>query len=81
MDNTLYGVPKAVETLVLIYNKDLFDQAGVAYPTNDWTWADADAAALKIKALDVTSLFYQEVRRYFYVTPTQYLQLLTIFQK
>ena len=23
MDNTLYGVPKAVETLVLIYNKDL----------------------------------------------------------
>jgi multiple sugar transport system substrate-binding protein len=36
---------------VLIYNKDLFDQAGVAYPTADWTWADADAAALKIKAL------------------------------
>ncbi|HID3521554.1 MULTISPECIES: extracellular solute-binding protein [Enterobacter] len=26
MDNTLYGVPKAVETLVLIYNKDLIDK-------------------------------------------------------
>lgn len=26
MDNVLYGVPKAVETLVLIYNKDLIDQ-------------------------------------------------------
>lgn len=25
LDNTLYGVPKAVETLVLIYNKDLID--------------------------------------------------------
>ncbi|RLM14808.1 cyclodextrin-binding protein [Gibbsiella quercinecans] len=25
MDNTLYGVPKAVETLVLIYNKDLIE--------------------------------------------------------
>jgi len=26
MDNALYGVPKAVETLVLIYNKDLIDK-------------------------------------------------------
>ena len=26
MDNVLYGVPKAVETLVLIYNKDLVDK-------------------------------------------------------
>ncbi|MFW3571685.1 extracellular solute-binding protein [Kosakonia cowanii] len=26
LDNTLYGVPKAVETLVLIYNKDLIDK-------------------------------------------------------
>lgn len=26
MDNVLYGVPKAVETLVLIYNKDLIDK-------------------------------------------------------
>ncbi len=34
MDSTLYGVPKAVETLVLIYNKDL-----IAKPLNslqDW---------------------------------------------
>lgn len=26
MDNALYGIPKAVETLVLIYNKDLVDK-------------------------------------------------------
>lgn len=26
LDNTLYGVPKAVETLVLIYNKDLIEK-------------------------------------------------------
>lgn len=26
LDNTLYGIPKAVETLVLIYNKDLIDK-------------------------------------------------------
>ena len=51
INKTKYGMPYSYSTVVLIYNKDLFDQAGVAYPTADWTWADADAAALKIKAL------------------------------
>lgn len=51
LNGTTYGMPYSYSTVVLIYNKDLFDQAGVAYPTADWTWADADAAALKIKAL------------------------------
>jgi multiple sugar transport system substrate-binding protein len=51
LDGTKYGMPYSYSTVVLIYNKDLFDQAGVSYPTADWTWADADAAALKIKAL------------------------------
>jgi len=51
LDGVKYGMPYSYSTVVLIYNKDLFDQAGVAYPTADWTWADADAAALKIKAL------------------------------
>ncbi len=31
----------------MIYNKDLFDQAGVDYPTNDWTWEDELEAAKK----------------------------------
>lgn len=30
---------------VLYYNRDLFDAAGVAYPTDDWTWEDLRAAA------------------------------------
>lgn len=51
MNGTTYGLPYSYSTVVLIYNKDLFDQAGIAYPTNDWTWDDADAAAAKIKAL------------------------------
>ena len=51
LDGTKYGMLYSYSTVVLIYNKDLFDQAGVSYPTADWTWADADAAALKIKAL------------------------------
>ena len=50
-DGNLYAVPDSFSTCLLIYNKDLFDQAGIAYPTNDWTWADAQAAAEKIRAL------------------------------
>ena len=47
----LYAVPMSFSTCILIYNKSLFDQAGIAYPTNDWTWADAQAAAEAITAL------------------------------
>lgn len=50
-EDKIYAVPMSFSTCVLFYNKDLFDQAGVAYPTDEWTWADAQAAAEKIKAL------------------------------
>ena len=41
----------------LAYNPDLFDQAGVEYPTVDWTWEDA-AAASKVfrEELDIYGL-------------------------
>lgn len=47
----LYAIPQSFSTVVLFYNKALFDQAGIAYPTDDWKWADEQAAAEKIKAL------------------------------
>lgn len=50
-DGKLYAVPMSFSTCLLFYNKDLFDQAGVSYPTDDWTWADIQAAAEKITAL------------------------------
>jgi multiple sugar transport system substrate-binding protein len=31
-----YGIPLELYTTVLVYNKDLFDKAGVAYPTTDY---------------------------------------------
>lgn len=52
VDGKQYGVPGNFSNVVLIYNKDLFDQAGLEYPTNDWTWDDALAAAEAIRALD-----------------------------
>lgn len=50
-DGKLYAVPMSFSTCLLFYNKDLFDQAGVEYPNDSWTWADIQAAAEKIKAL------------------------------
>ena len=47
-DGTQYALPSSFSTVVLFYNKDLFDAAGVGYPVNGWTWADAEAAAKKI---------------------------------
>jgi multiple sugar transport system substrate-binding protein len=44
----VYGLPKDFDTIGLYYNKDLFDKAGVAYPTADWTWDDLAAAAKKL---------------------------------
>jgi multiple sugar transport system substrate-binding protein len=40
-----YGVPTAVQGTGLFYNKALFDEAGVKYPDDTWTWEQfADAA-------------------------------------
>jgi len=50
-DGKVYGIPQTYSTVVLFYNKDLFDQAGVSYPTEDWTWEDETEAAEKIRAL------------------------------
>lgn len=35
-----YVLPYELNTSGILYNKDLFDAAGVAYPTEDWTWED-----------------------------------------
>jgi len=43
-----YGLPRDFQTIVLFYNKDMFDKAGVAYPNADWTWEDLRAAAQKL---------------------------------
>lgn len=44
----IIGFPALVDNLSLIYNKTVFDRAGVAYPTDQWTWDDFRAAAKKL---------------------------------
>lgn len=43
-----YGVPESFSNVVLFYNKALFKKAGVAEPTDAWTWKDEQAAAAKL---------------------------------
>lgn len=48
MEGSTYGIPVGFTTHCLFYNKDIFDEAGVEYPTADWTWDDLQAAAKTI---------------------------------
>lgn len=68
-----YGLPTKFSNVVLIYNKDLFDQAGIEYPTADWTWVEELAAAEKIRALgdDVYGIFRPIQTWEFYKTVAQ----------
>jgi multiple sugar transport system substrate-binding protein len=45
VDGQVIGLPAVVDNLGIIYNKDLFDAAGIDYPTADWTWDDFRTAA------------------------------------
>jgi multiple sugar transport system substrate-binding protein len=47
----MYGLPRDFQTIVLFYNKDMFDAAKVTYPTVDWTYDDLRNAA---KSLTIT---------------------------
>ncbi|EOR20948.1 carbohydrate ABC transporter substrate-binding protein [Clostridium sartagoforme AAU1] len=48
IDNELYSLPFRSDFWVLYYNKDLFDKAGVEYPTNDMTWKQYEELARKM---------------------------------
>ncbi|TGY95172.1 sugar ABC transporter substrate-binding protein [Petralouisia muris] len=47
-DGSTYGIPIGFTTHALFYNKDIFAEAGIAEPTNDWTWEDVQAASKTI---------------------------------
>lgn len=47
-DGQFYCPPKDFSTLALEYNTELFDKAGLAYPTPDWTWKELEEAAAKL---------------------------------
>ncbi|MBP5151391.1 MAG: extracellular solute-binding protein [Lachnospiraceae bacterium] len=58
VDGKLYELPFRNDFWVLFYNKDIFDAAGVAYPTNDMTWAQYDELARKVTDTTFGSQIY-----------------------
>lgn len=51
--DNIYGMPVGYTTHVLFFNKDMFDKAGISYPTADWTWQDVyDASKAITEAYD-----------------------------
>lgn len=47
-----YAIPKDYDTIALWYNKTLFDEAGLSYPDDTWTWSDLKEAAKKLTKED-----------------------------
>jgi multiple sugar transport system substrate-binding protein len=44
----IYGMPYGADTVVQFYNKKHFDEAGLKYPTGDWTFEEQVAVAEKL---------------------------------
>ena len=54
-DGQTYGVPQVTDTLALMYNKKLFEEAGIeAAPT---TWAEVQEAADKLKKVKAEGIY------------------------
>lgn len=58
VDGELYELPFRNDFWVLFYNKDLFDAAGVDYPTNDMTFDQYDELARKVASDEFGSQVY-----------------------
>lgn len=47
-DGKIYAVPRDISTLVIFYNKDIFDKYGVRYPQKNWTYDEFLKTAQKL---------------------------------
>jgi multiple sugar transport system substrate-binding protein len=48
----IYGLPYDAQPYMVVYNQKLFDQAGVPYPSDTWTWDDFVSTAKKLTKPD-----------------------------
>lgn len=47
-NNYVYALPLSIDTLAMIYNKDILDSASIAIPPKTWTDFDNDVPALRV---------------------------------
>nr|WP_294493612.1 sugar ABC transporter substrate-binding protein [uncultured Anaerosporobacter sp.] len=58
VNDQLYALPFRNDFWVMYYNKDIFDAAGVDYPTNDMTFEQYDELARKVTKTDLGNEVY-----------------------
>jgi multiple sugar transport system substrate-binding protein len=63
-DGKLEALPLLANVFVFAYNKNMFDEFGVEYPTNDWTWQDFAEMAPKFVTGSGVNRTYAMVRHW-----------------
>lgn len=58
--NELYAIPRDVSSLVVYYNKDIFDKNEVNYPDENWTFSDFLKTAQKLTKNGVYGVSFEE---------------------
>ena len=60
IDGKIYVIPRDIAPIcVIYYNKKLFDEAGVPYPKDDWTWDEFLKTAQKLTKRDASGRMEQ----------------------
>lgn len=63
-DGVREGLPTTQSTFMIAYNKNIFDDAGVPYPTEDWTWDDFAEIAKQLSSGSGADRTYGMVRHW-----------------
>ena len=63
----LYTIPVSQGCLTLLYNKAMFDAAGIDYPNDDWTTDDLIAAAKSLTRGDISGIALPIKWSYWYI--------------
>ena len=69
VDDNLYGLPSGTQTMVMYYNKTMFDEAGLEYPKDGWTWDEFYEDAKKLTKSDGSVYGFGLSSSYFQLTP------------
>lgn len=54
----VFAIPEQFDTICLVYNKDMFDAAGMKYPDASWDWNTLRDAAIKLTKSTATGTQY-----------------------
>ena len=58
VEGKAYVLPYKTSSWVVYYNKDIFDNAGVPYPSEEWTWEEYAQTAAKLTGGDGNDKIY-----------------------